>query len=79
MDAIADNLADFNKRREEQDKIAQQANEELEKIPWWNNFEQILDEIFNNHFKYHPHKTSYYPEVDSWSVMLPELQNSIRI
>lgn len=64
MDAAKDNP-------QLQNKIAVEANQELAKYPWWPGFEHILDQVFAEHFKYHPHKTTYYSEVDSWSVMLP--------
>lgn len=52
--------------------ISRQANAELEAHPWWPDTGEILDEVFSIHFRTAPHKVSYYIEVDSWSVILPE-------
>lgn len=60
------------KNNAQQQEIARKANIELAKHPWWPNFEQMLDGIFSEHFKYTDRKITYYPEVDSWSVIMPE-------
>jgi len=56
-----------------QQHIAEQANAELDKLPWWPQFKEHLEAVFGEHFRYQPFKTDYYPEVDSWSVIMPEM------
>jgi hypothetical protein len=58
--------------RSRQSVIARRANEELDKHPWRQDYESIIDSVFDAEFKAAPHKTSYYQEVDSWSVILPD-------
>lgn len=59
-------------RTEMQQRVAQQANKDLAAHPWWPGFEEILRAVFAEHFKYTEQKITYYPEVDSWSVIMPE-------
>jgi hypothetical protein len=54
-----------------QQSIAERANADLEAHPWWPQFKEQLEVVFNEHFKYQPFKVDYYPEVDSWSVIMP--------
>jgi hypothetical protein len=53
-------------------KISKEANADLEQCPWWPDFEAVAAEVFQDHFRYQPHKLTYYMEVDSWSLMLPQ-------
>jgi len=71
MDAASE---DPQKRSEEQGVIAKEANEAMKQVPWWDGFENTLSEVFSEAFKYQEFKVSFYPEVDSWSVMLPKPQ-----
>jgi hypothetical protein len=64
-------------RSEMQGRVAKAANEELEQHPWWDNFEQILREVFSEHFKYRPNKITFYREVDSWSVIMPDISTPV--
>ena len=57
-----------------QQEISRNANALLEQTPWWPGFNEVLDAVFAEHFKYTERKISYYPEVDSWSVIMPELK-----
>lgn len=76
FDAAQDEMAEARKQasakqvEEWQQRIAEHANAELAKVPWWPNFEEVLDQEFKSHFRFHPFKTNYYPEVDSWSVVM---------
>jgi len=71
MDEMRDQVVDQVQRDRLQSEIAVRANQTLAEHPWWPEIETILEEVFSDHFKYHPHKITYYSEVDSWSVMLP--------
>ena len=51
-------------------RCAEEGNKKLEKHPWWPNFKELLDKVFKDHFRFHPFKISFYPEVDSWSVIM---------
>jgi hypothetical protein len=55
-----------------QQEISRRANQDLEEHPWWPDTVVKLHEVFSEHFKHHPNKITYFPEVDSWSVILPE-------
>lgn len=54
-----------------QDEVARKANTDLEACPWWPDFEKTLSQVFAETFKYQEYKITFYPEVDSWSVILP--------
>lgn len=72
--SMMDELASMLRGKElqaQQAKVAHQANSDLDKVPWWPNTEAVLDEVFDECFKYLPHKINYYTEVDSWSVITP--------
>jgi len=71
MDTVRE-LGHPAKMAEEQNRIAQEANAALNDVPWWEGTQQKLEQVFQDHFKHHPHKVTYYPEMDSWSVILPE-------
>lgn len=72
MDRISETEKDPHVMRKAQADIAQQANVDLDQLPWWPNIEQILEDVFTEVFKHAPHKVSFYQEVDAWSVILPE-------
>lgn len=72
MDKIAQRVTDLKDRTKFQDEIALEANTSLEEYPWWPDFEVLLGAVFSEVFKYQEHKVTFYREVDSWSVMLPE-------
>lgn len=69
---VAHAALDEAKTDAEQQEISRSANAALAVHPWWPDTEKILTEIFSEHFKYSPNKVTYYPEVDSWSVIMPE-------
>lgn len=54
-----------------QARVSGIANEGLSEIPWWPDFEESLTALFPEVFKYQKFKVTFYPEVDSWSVILP--------
>lgn len=72
MDRLRDETEDRADRDRLQDTVAQDANAALREYPWWPNFEDELHSVFSEVFKYQEHKVTFYKEVDSWSVMLPE-------
>lgn len=72
MDRIRDEAADRAEGDRLQGILAHDANEALKATPWWPNFEDELHSVFSEVFKYQEHKATFYKEVDSWSVMLPE-------
>jgi len=53
--------------------VAEAANADLAKHPWWPDFEKKLIETLSEHFKGVAGRVGYHEEVDSWSVsMHPE-------
>lgn len=72
MDRVCATTEDCAEQSRLNDEIAREANKSLEKHPWWENFKDELHSVFSETFKYQEHKVSFYKEVDSWSVMLPE-------
>jgi hypothetical protein len=60
----------YDLQEDAQNKIAKQANKNLEEHPWWPGFSSFIHHVFNEHFKYQPFKVDYYPEVDSWSIIM---------
>jgi hypothetical protein len=78
MDRLRDEIEDKEKSDRLQGIIAHDANEALKAIPWWTNFETELHSVFSEVFKYQEHKVSFYKEVDSWSVMLPEPSGAVK-
>lgn len=74
MDKIGEEVTDLKERAGLQDAVAHKANTSLEEHPWWPGFESLLGAVFSEVFKYQEHKATFYREVDSWSVMLPEPQ-----
>ena len=78
MDRVRDETEDAEKRNRLQGILAHDANEALSAIPWWPNFEDELHSVFSEVFKYQDHKATFYKEVDSWSVMLPEPSGAVR-
>ncbi len=72
MDKIGDEVTDSQERTLLQDAAAAKANASLEEHPWWPIFGSALDAVFSETFKYQEYKATFYREVDSWSVMLPE-------
>mgnify|MGYP001813843965 CR=1 FL=1 len=64
--------ADMDADPDNQNAIALKANQDLGRHPWWPGFEQLLEEVFVEHFKHNPRKITYYQEADSFSVMMPE-------
>lgn len=77
MDSVRDNDSTPQEKSQQQSQIAEAANAELEKHPWWPDFEKTLSEVFSEHFKFRPHKITFYREVDSWSVMLPDISTPV--
>lgn len=72
MDRLRAEIADPKELSKLQSEVATKANADLEEHPWWPNFEDELNAVFTEIFKYQEHKTTFYLEVDSWSVMLQE-------
>lgn len=71
MDTVRE-LGHPAKMQEEQNRIAQEANTALAECPWWDDVLGKLSLVFSDHFRHHPQKVTYYPEVDSCSVIMPE-------
>jgi hypothetical protein len=62
----------------EQQQIARDVNAALEERPWWGGFGEFLGKIFPQVFKFRTgFKVSYFLEVDSWSVAMPEPKTPI--
>lgn len=72
MSRIRDTVQSAEQARILQQEVALKANADLGFYPWWPNFEDLLKRAFSEHFKYQPFKTNFYPEVDGWSVAMPE-------
>ncbi len=53
-------------------KIAEDANTQIAGLPWWSNAEDVLQRVFSEHFRNASLKVTFFPEVDSWSVVMPE-------
>jgi hypothetical protein len=77
-DPNANRAAVTAERDVKQAEVAAEANAFFEEHPWWDEIEQILRKVFTDHFKYQPHKITYYREVDSWSVILPEPNTPVK-
>lgn len=77
MDAVRDGEGTQQEKIARQNEIAARANIEIEKFPWWDGFEQLLNKVFSDYFKYRPHKVAFSPEVDSWSVMVPDISSPV--
>ena len=52
--------------------IMEEANRKFEEIPWWPDFEELLVRVVTEHFKPQDVRITFYREVDSWSVLMPE-------
>jgi len=61
-----------------QQKIAEHANQELERHPWWLGFKETVEGVFKEHFRFQPFKLDFYREVDSWSVVMSEPNTPVR-
>jgi hypothetical protein len=61
-----------------QQRIAEHANSEFEKRPWWPEFKTVVEGVFKDHFRYSSFKIDYYREVDSWSIVMPEPNTPIK-
>jgi hypothetical protein len=72
MNHINITVADRGASTKMQQSLASEANQKLANMPWWPDFGDTLKTVFGDHFRYQTAKITYYPEVDSWSVMLPE-------
>jgi hypothetical protein len=72
MDRLREEVEDQAEKAKLQGEVAKQANTDLEACPWWEGFEDELKAVFADVFKYQEYKISFYREVDSWSVILPE-------
>lgn len=55
-----------------QQRIADHGNQKLAENPWPGNMEALITESFKQVFPYSEFKVSFFPEVDSWSVVMPE-------
>ena len=51
--------------------IIKLANAELAKTPWPADAGKKISQVFHDHFPQQPMKINFYPEVDSWSVVMP--------
>jgi hypothetical protein len=72
MDRIRDTEPDKAKRDALQNELSRVANSHMAEVPWWSGILDTLEEVCSEHFLHQSHKVTYYPEVDSCSVMLPE-------
>jgi len=72
FDQIMADVANTRPGSKEESAIFQKGNLEMQKIPWWDNTEQVLAEEAKNHYKYLDNRIGYAQEVDSWTVMFPE-------
>ena len=72
MSHIRGSSASPDQARILQQEVAVKANADMLAHPWWPKFEDILKRVFTEHFKYQPFKTNFYPEVDGWSVAMPD-------
>jgi len=72
MDQMRDRVVDQKERARLQSEIAVRANTAMAQVPWWPNIMVTLEQVFEEHFRHQPKKVSYYEEVDSCSVILPE-------
>lgn len=60
-------------RDAEQQQISRDVHSGLEEMPWWDGFGDYLAKMFPQVFKFQrDFKVNYFPEVDSWSVAMPE-------
>jgi hypothetical protein len=56
-----------------QQQISRDVHGALEDLPWWDGFGEYLEKMFPQVFKFQrDFKVNYFPEVDSWSVAMPE-------
>ena len=67
----AKNLKDPRKSAVEQERLALEGNARLQQIPWYPEFEQKLETVIKEVFRYRPYKIGFHPEVDSYSVIMP--------
>lgn len=72
MERIRNEVVDRKELDRLQNEVSMEANAHLAQIPWWPNILNTLETVFSAHFQHQPHKITYYPEVDSCSVILPE-------
>lgn len=72
MDRMRNEVVDQKERARRQSEIATRANAAMGELPWWDDIVGKLEVLFSDHFRHHPHKVTYYPEVDSCSVIMPE-------
>jgi len=72
MDRIRNEVVDAKERARLQNEVAMRANKAMSNLPWWVGILDTLTAIFADHFRHHPQKVTYYPEVDSCSVIMPE-------
>jgi len=57
----------------EQQQISRDVHAALDEKPWWDGFGEYLGKMFPQVFKFRTgFKVNYFPEVDSWSVAMPE-------
>ena len=64
-------IQDPRMRAERQQAIARAANRALEMSPWPSSFEKVIYESYQKVFPYTEFKVSFFPEVDSWSLVSP--------
>jgi hypothetical protein len=60
------------KDTKQQIQVAEAGNAQLESIPWWPNTEEVLRKTFSEHFRTDQIKVDFFPEVDSWSILMME-------
>lgn len=71
-DKIMADVENTRRGSKEESEVFKNGNLDMQKIPWWDNTEQVLAEEAKNHFKYLDNRIGYAQEVDSWTVMFPE-------
>jgi len=72
MDRYRNEVVDPKERSRVQDEVARRANAAMSQVPWWEDILNTVERVFKEHFRHHPQKVTYYPEVDSCSVIMPE-------
>lgn len=77
MDAARE-LKDLAQIQAAQQRIAEDANFAMEQRPWWPNFKSVVEDVFKEHFRFHPFKIDFYREVDSYSVVMAELDTPVK-
>jgi hypothetical protein len=71
-DQVMQNVAATKRGSKEEAAAFAEGDTKLREIPWWPAIEEVLGLVAKEKYRYVEPKITYAPEVDSWSVMLPE-------